>query len=492
MKRILYLFILSLSACFHNLDPKVDGKLSRDDLFQTAEDVESATIGLYHELQHFHRIEEWNYTSGFVHAEASTDEFVNSWNSEGFLVWQNFTWTVNSEYTNGAYSIREITKCTNMMFRSQEVVMDAPLKARYLAEMRLIRALILWHNYRLFGPVPVVLDPEISMDPTSNYSPPRPSEQWTVDFILQEVERAAVDLPVAYDYVDYGRMTKGIAYFLGMKVAANDHQWDLAADYARRISDLDIYKLEDNYQDIFDINNEANAEIIWGVPRNNTWSFPNRWLAFVLPTDYVSPQGNNIVGWGGHKIPWKIYDRCFTDLEDQRLATIWTEYHIGNGIYKKLRGNADPNDNQIGAIPVKYSEDPEGIGDRHGQDRVIFRYADVLLIQAEALNQIYGPNEGSVNLINKIRRRAGVAEVTKDQFHTKQDLIEFIMDERFRELFCEGHRRDDLIRNGMYLQKARERGVSWADQKHLRYPIPQWQINQYADAPELFPQNEGY
>ena len=96
---------------------------------------------------------------------------------------------------------------------------------------------------------------------------------------------------------------------------------------------------------------------------------------------------------------------------------------------------------------MKYSEDPEQKGERQSNDFIMFRYADVLLAKAEALNELHGPTAESVELVNKIRRRAGATEIRLADYN-KESLRDFILDERGRELYCEGHRRDDLIRHG--------------------------------------------
>ncbi|RYD88440.1 MAG: RagB/SusD family nutrient uptake outer membrane protein, partial [Sphingobacteriales bacterium] len=76
----------------------------------------------------------------------------------------------------------------------------------------------------------------------------------------------------------------------------------------------------------------------------------------------------------------------------------------------------------------------------------ILRYADVLLMRAEALNELNGPNQESITLVNQIRSRAGLTEYTLGSFGTKAALRDAIFDERNKEFFMEGRRRDDLIR----------------------------------------------
>ena len=135
---------------------------------------------------------------------------------------------------------------------------------------------------------------------------------------------------------------------------------------------------------------------------------------------------------------------------------------------------------------MKYSEDPEQKGSSQGNDFIVYRYADVLLSRAEALNEINGPSKEVTDLINQVRTRAHVSTLNW-QNYTKETLRGFLLEERGRELYCEGHRRDDLIRHGKFIEKALEKGVA-AKPYHVLFPIPQSAMN---ENPNLV-QNPGY
>ncbi len=78
----------------------------------------------------------------------------------------------------------------------------------------------------------------------------------------------------------------------------------------------------------------------------------------------------------------------------------------------------------------------------------IIRYSDILLMRAEALNELNGPNDESVSLINEVRERSNASAILLSDFPSKESLRDFIFEERGLELFMEGRRRDDLIRWG--------------------------------------------
>ena len=135
---------------------------------------------------------------------------------------------------------------------------------------------------------------------------------------------------------------------------------------------------------------------------------------------------------------------------------------------------------------MKYSEDPEQKGERQSNDFIMFRYADVLLAKAEAMNELNGPSEEAIEWVNQIRRRANATEIKLVDFN-KDTFRDFILDERGRELYCEGHRRDDLIRHGKYIEYARKDGMDAKDY-HILFPIPQKALNENSN----LKQNPGY
>ena len=186
--------------------------------------------------------------------------------------------------------------------------------------------------------------------------------------------------------------------------------------------------------------------------------------------------------WGGLKMPWGFYDKY--EAEDSRLETILRYYTDKDGNEVDFRTVEHPK--ATGAIPMKYSEDPDQQGSAQGSDFIMYRYADVLLSRAEALNELNGPTAECVELINQIRRRANVSEIKASDYN-KETLRDFILEERGRELYCEGHRREDLIRHGKYIRQAVADGYDAKDYQVL-YPIPQSAMDENAN----LKQNPGY
>ena len=136
---------------------------------------------------------------------------------------------------------------------------------------------------------------------------------------------------------------------------------------------------------------------------------------------------------------------------------------------------------------MKYGFDPVGIDD-NGVDVIVYRYADVILCRAEALNNLNGPNQESIDLINRIRERAKVAPISLTNFTSKEELNDHILAERGWEFWYEGLRREDLIRHGKYISEALKRDERFAKDYMVFYSIPK---QAYVENPNIT-KNTGY
>ncbi|PXX25493.1 SusD-like starch-binding protein associating with outer membrane [Arenibacter sp. ARW7G5Y1] len=165
--------------------------------------------------------------------------------------------------------------------------------------------------------------------------------------------------------------------------------------------------------------------------------------------------------------------------EDERLNAFVFEYTNVQGATVVL-GEDDVRS-------FKYLEDPTGIGSVAGNDLPWIRYADILLSRAEALNEVQGPTQESIDLVNEIREAADVPPIDLVSYADKESLRDFILDERGREFHSEWLRREDLIRHGKFIEMAVARGKPAKD-FHVLFPIPQSELDKN---PNL-EQNPGY
>jgi starch-binding outer membrane protein, SusD/RagB family len=489
MKKVIILFIIIsfFSAC-EKLDPQVYDRLSPNNYPKNQEDARTLVTGAYGPLFEgsYWGFGTVQYTGRWAMNEACTDEFACWWGGSVWDTYKLLLWNSNNFVTDsyGPY-IKAISNCVNTIAQLEPINMDAALKARYQAEMKGIIALLSYTLYDFYGPTAIVIDPAITGNPNSDYKPERPTKEWMVDFIKKNGREAADALPLSYNKEDYGRITKGTALMVLLKLAMHEKNWQEAAALSKEIMDLNYYQLQDSYQSIFSVQNEMNKEIIFATPASVSDYRSNNYLAHVLPSAYKEPNNIPVQKWGGYKVPWNMYDK-FTDANDKRLLSLWATLNTDNGVMNLRTSNEGWA--QMGAVPYKYPADPASTGEAHGNDYVIYRYADVLLLRAEALNHLSPLSQEAIDLVNQVRYRSDASLVSIANFTNADAFNDYILDERFRELFMEGHRREDLIRHGKFLSEAQKRGSPYAIESRLLFPIPQWAI----DENRKIQQNTGY
>ena len=182
-------------------------------------------------------------------------------------------------------------------------------------------------------------------------------------------------------------------------------------------------------------------------------------------------------GWQVFCMRWEFYD-TFAD-NDKRKNTILCEYDTNDGVHK------DRNNGMTGAIPIKFTDTQfanYGIQKAHP----VLRYAEVLLSYAEAENELHGPTKEAIDAVKQVTDRAGVT-IPASALAGTNEFREYLLAERGRELFCEGQRRQDLIRHGVYISRSRERGNNAQDYQVL-FPIPQSVITEAGGIVEQNPE----
>ena len=226
---------------------------------------------------------------------------------------------------------------------------------------------------------------------------------------------------------------------------------------------------------MFRIENEGNSELIWVIQGNPQAGTP--FIANTFPTDY--PHLPNQTIYASRVYLFDDFVNSF-DPADTRKDLIVTSYTNTSGEFIRLLGNDR-------SYAGKYEFDKDALGASYGNDIPILRYADILLSRAEALNELNGPNEESVSLINLVRERAGVAPLELAGY-TKETVRDHIFKELAWEFYFEQKSRSDKIRQGTFISGAQARGKSAAKSHHVLFPLPQTEIN----ANPNLKQNDGY
>ncbi|KAA6350737.1 RagB/SusD family nutrient uptake outer membrane protein [termite gut metagenome] len=458
---IVSLLTLPFYSCKDLLEETVYSELTTDTYLTSTEAKLSILYSAYGNAQ----LRDYFYFYGQGMTSGET------WNEFGAIESQftplcNFTWVSSHEYFSGMWN-----KLYSVI-RDANIVLDNTSKengeTQLIAEAKFLRGFSYSLLYDWFGALPLYTSSsgELYLE--------RSSEEETVRFIEKDLLDAAADLPVRQ--ATYGKATKGAALGILTKLYLNTKQWGKSADIAQEIIDLNRYTLISDYRDIFSIENEGNDELILAIQANPQVGIP--FVANTFPTDY--PHLPNQTIYASRVYLYDNFVNSF-DLADTRKDLIVTSYTNTNGEFIQLLGNDR-------SLAGKYEFDKDAAGASYGNDTPVLRYADILLARAEALNELNGPNDESIALINKIRKRAG-EDIPLLQLagFTKETLRDHIFKERAWEFYFEQKSRTDQIRQGTFISGALARGKT-AKPFHVLFPIPETEINAN---PKLV-QNTGY
>lgn len=475
-----------LAGCDSFVEPEVHSQLAPSNLTDAA-GIRSALGTAYSEAEwggtkaRINNMSEWMtdvqwQTGGGENRVASV---IIQFNWDSTLPPYNFTW-------NKAY--RAVRSANIILDNVDQADISDDLKALYRAESRFVRAMAYWDLYRWYGPVPLRTTSNTDEQPAEL---PRASEDEMKTFLETEFSEIIPNLPAPGQQPDYGRATSGAARGWLMRFYLNTNQWQKAADTAQNIIDMNAYALYPNYLDMFRERNERNSEYMWADFLTVEGPGCNI-LNATFPPGFQRNERTGLEwqdSWNNWASQYRILDDFYNsfDPDDDRRDPIIAEYINFNGDTVDLIEDFNNNTRAFKPWP-----DPNGQGNFHGNDQPRLRYAAVLLARAEALNELRGPNQESIDLINQVRDRAGVDDVSLGDFNSKKELREYIViKERGWEFYREGIRRDDLLRIGKFIEIAENREVyqgSTIGEHRRRFPLPQPAI----DANPELEQNPGY
>lgn len=480
---------LGLTSCL-DLDPVVNDKIIPENYFQNEDDARAAVTAIYRPF-----IAGWSgdlfsahVASYFMESNLVTDEMGLQRNDlevvERFL-WSSTEGNVTKHYTN---NIKRVSRATLLMSDLERTPMNEERKKQLIGEVQCARGQYMFMLYDFYGTAGVVTDPEILRNPEDEVILERLPKNEFVKLIENDLKSAAAVLPETYAANDWGRFTKGAAYAILVKLYMQEKRWQDAEAACREIMKLG-YALQPTYSSVFAVDNEKNNEIIWAIPCLAEGGEGNMWMTHIVPPSY--PLSNNkIQRWYVHNTPWSFYDKY--EKGDDRLNSLIGEFeYIPEGETEPVLATRDNYQYlEKGALPMKYPEDPKQTTEYSDNDVVVYRYADVLLELAEAINEQNGPTAEAISYVEQIRARVGLVNaIPVAATANKEAFRDFVLDERARELFCEGHRRRDLIRHDRLISTAHEQGYTSAQPHMVLFPIPQ---NIIDESQGKIKQNPGY
>lgn len=462
MKKILVLASLAtllMTSCgdsFFDLEPA--SSVTIDKVYKTASDYNVAVIGCYAKLQsqvNFYT-ECCEYRSDNLSLGAPTagtqdrydiDHFTEK-PSNGILssYWANFN--------NNVY------RCNLLLDQIDGANFAESLKKQYKGEAMFIRALNYFNMYRIWGGVPAT---KHVVSAAEALKVARYSDEQMFDLIAGDLKEIVDNnyLPETYSSADMGRATSGAAKALLGKVYLTFHKWTEAKDILSQL--IGKYQLVSPIAQVFNVDNKNNNEIIFAVHFNKEIEGEGHsyWYNLTNASDDTNQTSSLL--------------NTFPTGDARKDLITYVQVEKTVRLMNKFYDTKSPTFKTV------------------GNDQILLRYADVLLMYAEALNEIqYDASEGSLALkyLNAVRQRAGISNLTAKQLSTQEKFRKGILVERQREFPYEGQRWFDLVRMGFAKSVMAENGVEIKDYQ-LLFPIPQQEIEKVGNKSILW-QNPGY
>ena len=474
--------VLLMASCkkdFLNVPPQAQQPETA--FWKTPEDASKAINGVYAKLRSWDNVA---FNAIAIESTGSDEADKGSTPTDATFFNQFDAFTVTS--TQGSIQDFWIGQYLNIKLANQAIdsipgiAMDESLKNRYIAEAKFIRAYSYFRLVRAYGRVPLRLhDPKDA----SEYNIPQSEKAEVYAQIEKDLSEAAAVLPPSYGAADKGRATKGAALGMHAKVAMYQQKWSDVLALTNQVMGLG-YDLFPDFEKGFRTENENNIESVFEIQSEllvgNTAASNSQ---------YSQVQGvAGVTGGGwGFNTPSEALANAFEPGDPRRDATIIFKGETtpqGDVIPTTV-----PNERYNQKSYVPFGMRVSGYNEGAQQNIRVLRFADILLMNAEAANELGDPIQAKSSL-NRVRQRArgGNPAILPDV--TTSDKVELrnaIWHERQVELAMENDRYFDVIRQGRALQVFGPKG--WKANKNEVWPIPATEIDLSGG---LLTQNPGY
>jgi len=456
--------------------------VTTDVLYQTDKNFNDATIGSYRLLQDPYddfwqfgdlRADDCGNYAPINPSFNRVDDFVMDVNDD---VLEN-TW---SGFYRVIYSVNMILSKIEDKDPSVITNMD-----QYIGEAKFVRALAYFDLVRIFGAVPMLTNP-ITIEEASVAGRDNVDDIYKT-LIIPDLLDAENKLPVSYSGSDIGRATKGAATSLLGKVYLTQHDFENAEKEFQKVTTMG-YALLANFNDLFTYKEEHHSEYIFdieyidggldlGSEFTTDFMMENQTAGIGVVSTLQKQYGIEVINSRSAGSPELKFIDAFEKGDLRKDVTASTGVTDDNGNFIPMESGGAPSFTRKYMTSLKIENDSKA-------NWKVIRYADVLLMYAEALNE-NGKTSEALNYLNKVRERAGLAGYTN---LSQSDAREKIYQERRFELYLEGKRWFDLVRTGRAYEVMKSKGMK---PYMTVFPIPQRQIEVVND-PSIFPQNEGY
>ncbi|WP_290796298.1 RagB/SusD family nutrient uptake outer membrane protein [Flavihumibacter sp. UBA7668] len=476
-------FAVGLSSCTKDLKPLDYSEINPNIFPKTASDLEAMVNACYHPLRG-----SWGdgiFTTserGVMYiSDATTEILFGKYGDQGLASLHNYNPNNGgfTRYYDDFYN--KISRMTMTIELISQSSVSEDLKRKAIAEVRCARGLLAYTLFDLYGPL-VIAPVEVLKNPLIEEPLARMEYNEMVAFIEADLEAAAADLPTPQN-AEYGRFSKALAKMINIRLQLHEKNWNRVRELADEVIAYGAFSLDADYSAIWDLEGaKSSKEVIWAIPCDYIGTSENQWQLMVLPTNY-GPKS----GWGTISSTWWFYDRF--EENDQRKKMLIAEYTGTDGI---TYNRANPgNILDRGPIPLKINEDAARTTSLTTVDIVMYRYPDVLLSKAEAIANAGAPNAEAMELVNVVRRRAGLEDKDLADYSSKEAFNDLILLERSHEFWCEnGQYRADLIRHGKFVSRCQE--VTQSTYTNPNKVVFPFSLRAVSEGKGKFIQNPGY
>jgi hypothetical protein len=474
-------------GCKKYLDKAPLDSINSENFFQTPEDAINAVNAAYQPLQRpkLYNLRMWTSDifagNSVVGAGGGTDGIETVQEA-------NFTTDPSNagvlDLYRGPYP--GILYCNLVIANVPEMDIDTVLRNRIVGEAKFLRANYYFILVRYFGDVPLITKPQT---PSDDLYPSRASKDEVYNLIVQDLKDAIALLPPRESYIgaDVGRASKGAAIGMLAKVYLTLGNYSEVPPLCQQVANMG-YALNANYADNFDPAHKNSVESLFEVQYSGstTYGFFDDLNQASWASTFMGPRNTNFVaGAYGWNQPTQEFADSYEPGDLRKDLTILYPGcpDFAGNVYSATYSTTGYNVRKFlvpTSVSPQYNTNPE--------DFPVLRFADVLLMEAEALNEL-GQTSQAETALNLVRHRAGLPDIQTGLSQTA--FRDAVLHERRMELAFEGQRWFDLIRvdNGQYgLDFLHSIGKTNASSKYLLLPIPQVE----RDANPNLSQNPGY
>jgi len=474
-------------GCKKYLDKAPLDSINSENFFQTPEDAINAVNAAYQPLQRpkLYNLRMWTSDifagNSVVGAGGGTDGIETVQEA-------NFTTDPSNagvlDLYRGPYP--GILYCNLVIANVPGMDIDTVLRNRIVGEAKFLRANYYFILVRYFGDVPLITKPQT---PSDDLYPSRASKDEVYNLIVQDLKDAIALLPPreSYSGADVGRASKGAAIGMLAKVYLTLGNYSEVPPLCQQIANMG-YALNANYADNFDPAHKNSVESLFEVQYSGstTYGFFDDLNQASWASTFMGPRNTNFVaGAYGWNQPTQEFADSYEPGDLRKDLTILYPGcpDFAGNVYSATYSTTGYNVRKFlvpTSVSPQYNTSPE--------DFPVLRFADVLLMEAEALNEL-GQTSQAETALNLVRHRAGLPDIQTGLSQTA--FRDAVLHERRMELAFEGQRWFDLVRidNGQYgLDFLHSIGKTNASSKYLLLPIPQVE----RDANPNLSQNPGY